>query len=81
MTIIGVRDGRFDESVFELCSLSFEAAIGFGIDWFVVDWEKKHTKNNLISNNKNDLLEIYLVLHLQWQFLMLDRDMKHVYQF
>jgi hypothetical protein len=32
MTIIGVRDGRFDESVFELCNLSFEAAIGFGID-------------------------------------------------
>jgi hypothetical protein len=29
MTIIGVRDGRLDESVF---NLSFEAAIGFGID-------------------------------------------------
>ena len=30
--IIGVRDGRFDESVFDVCNLSFEAAIGFGIE-------------------------------------------------
>jgi len=30
--IIGVRDGRFDESVFEGCDLSFEATIGLGIE-------------------------------------------------
>jgi len=38
--IIGVRDGRFDESVFVACNLSFEAVIGFGIEEFVADYNK-----------------------------------------
>lgn len=37
MTIIGVRDGRFDESVFEPCNLSFAAAVGSGLAGFAVD--------------------------------------------
>lgn len=37
MTIIGVRDGRFDESVFAPSALSLVVAIGFGIDGLAVD--------------------------------------------
>ena len=42
--IIGVRDGRFDVSTFDVCNLSILLAIGFGIDVFVVVFKKQKTK-------------------------------------
>ena len=37
MTMIGVRDGRFDESVVDRASLSLAEAIGFGMEMFAMD--------------------------------------------
>ena len=37
MMIIGVLDGRFDESVVDRASLSLAEAIGFGIEMFAMD--------------------------------------------
>ena len=37
MTIIGVLDGRFDESVVDRASLSLAEAIGFGMEIFAMD--------------------------------------------
>lgn len=35
--MIGVRDGRLDESVVDVFNLSFVALIGLGIEEFVAD--------------------------------------------
>jgi hypothetical protein len=44
MIIMGVRDGRFDESVFEACKLFVNEIIGFGIEGLVVDFERNDDK-------------------------------------
>lgn len=41
MTMMGVRDGRFEASALDTCILSFVGVIGFGVEGLAADWKQR----------------------------------------